>query len=62
MAFADASVGVVLWRLIASIGIGTRMQLIDHLNGMVDVAVPLLTSVNTKAGQPRVEFKVWMQY
>jgi hemolysin activation/secretion protein len=47
---------------LASIGIGTRMQLIDHLNGMVDVAVPLLTSVNTKAGQPRVEFKVWMQY
>jgi hypothetical protein len=44
------------------VGIGTRIQLIDHLNGAVDVALPLLTAAVTKAYQPRFEFKVWMQY
>ncbi len=47
---------------LASVGAGTRIQLINHLNGSVDVAVPLLTSVATKAGQVRVEFKVWVQF
>ena len=47
---------------LASVGAGTRLQLIDHLNGMVDVAVPLLTSLNTKAGQVRIEFHVWVQF
>jgi hemolysin activation/secretion protein len=45
-----------------SAGAGTRLQLIDHLNGMVDVAVPLHSSVTTKAEQVRVEFKVWVQF
>jgi hypothetical protein len=35
---------------------------LNHLNGSVDVAVPLITSVNTKAGQVRVEFRVWVQF
>ncbi len=47
---------------VASIGIGTRIQLIDHLNGSVDVALPLITSVVTRADKPRVEFRVWVQY
>ena len=47
---------------LASIGIGTRIELIDHLNGMVDVALPLVTSVETKADQPRVEFRVWTAF
>ncbi len=47
---------------LASTGIGTRLQLTDHLNGSIDVAVPLLKSVVTKADQPRVEFRVWAQY
>lgn len=45
-----------------SVGAGTRLQLIDHLNGTVDVAVPLHNSVTTKAEQVRVEFKVWVQF
>jgi hemolysin activation/secretion protein len=45
-----------------SAGAGTRLQLIDHLNGMVDLAVPLHSSVTTKAEQVRVEFKVWVQF
>jgi hypothetical protein len=32
------------------------------LNGSVDVAVPLLTSVTTQAEQVRIEFKVWVQF
>lgn len=47
---------------LASVGAGTTMQLINHLNGMVDVAVPLITSVDTKAGQVRIEFHVWVQF
>jgi hemolysin activation/secretion protein len=47
---------------VASTGIGTRVQLINHLNGSVDVALPLLTSINTRADQPRVEFRVWVQF
>jgi hemolysin activation/secretion protein len=47
---------------LASVGIGTRIRLADHLNGMVDVAVPLVTSVTTKARDPRVEFRVWVAF
>ena len=47
---------------LASVGAGTRVQLADHLNGMVDVALPLLASVTTKADQVRVEFRVWVQF
>jgi hemolysin activation/secretion protein len=47
---------------VASVGLGTRIQLVNHLNGSVDVALPLLTSVVTKADQPRVEFRVWVQF
>jgi len=47
---------------LASLGAGTTIQLIDHLNGDVDVAIPLITSTYTNAYHPRVEFKVWMQY
>jgi hemolysin activation/secretion protein len=47
---------------LASAGLGTRIQLINHLNGSVDVALPLVSSVVTKADQPRVEFRVWVQF
>jgi hemolysin activation/secretion protein len=47
---------------LASIGIGTRIELVDHLNGSVDLALPLMTSVDTKAGHARVEFRVWVAF
>ncbi len=47
---------------LASVGAGTRIELFNHLNGSLDVAVPLLTSVDTKAGQVRIEFRVWVQF
>jgi len=68
--FGDGGYGTILDPLpeqqsafgLGSVGVGTRLQLIDHLNGAIDVAVPLLTSVDTKAGQVRVEFRVWVQF
>lgn len=47
---------------VASVGAGTRVQLFNDLNGQIDVAVPLRNSVVTKADQPRVEFRVWVQF
>ena len=47
---------------LASIGFGTRIKLVDHLNGQIDMALPLVTSVLTKAYQPRVEFRVWVAF
>ncbi len=47
---------------LASIGVGTRIELVNHVNGAVDLAVPLITSVNTKSGHPRVEFRVWAAF
>ncbi len=47
---------------LASIGAGTRIELVDHLNGQIDVALPLITSVNTRANHPRVEFRVWVAF
>ena len=47
---------------VASVGVGTRVQLVNHLNGSVDVALPLRNSVVTRADQLRVEFRVWVQF
>jgi hemolysin activation/secretion protein len=47
---------------LASVGVGTRVELADHLSGTVDVALPLITSVVTQADQPRVEFRVWVHF
>ena len=47
---------------LASVGFGTAIQLVDHLNGSIDLALPLVTSFNTKADRPRVEFRVWVAF
>jgi hemolysin activation/secretion protein len=47
---------------LASVGAGTRIELVDHLNGQIDLALPLMTSVDTRAGHPRVEFRVWVAF
>lgn len=47
---------------LASTGIGTSIELLNHLNGQVDVALPLVTSVATKAYQARVEFRIWVEF
>ncbi len=47
---------------VASIGIGTRIELVDHLNGSIDLALPLISSVDTTARHPRVDFRVWVAF
>jgi hemolysin activation/secretion protein len=47
---------------VASVGIGTKVQLFNGLNGQVDVALPLRNSVVTRAGKPRIDFHVWVQF
>ena len=34
---------------LASIGIGSRLRLLDHLNGSIDLALPLIRQSETRA-------------
>lgn len=45
-----------------SAGVGTRIKLLNHLNGSVDMAVPMVTQVATRSGNPRVTFRVWSEF
>ena len=47
---------------LASIGIGSRFELFDHLNGSVDLALPLTSLADTHAHAPRVTFRVWADF
>jgi hemolysin activation/secretion protein len=47
---------------LASFGAGTRIKLLDHLNGQVDVAVPMHSEVATHAYNPRIEFRLWADF
>jgi hemolysin activation/secretion protein len=43
---------------LASVGVGTRIKLLDHLSGSLDMAAPLLKGPNTKADGIDFTFKV----
>ena len=47
---------------LASYGIGSRMELFSHLNGSVDLAVPMTTQATTQKGDPRLTFRVWADF
>lgn len=47
---------------LASIGIGSRFQLLNHFNGSVDLALPLTSLTDTHAHDPRVTFRVWADF
>lgn len=47
---------------LASIGIGSRFQLLDHFNGSVDLAMPLIGLTNTDAHDTRLTFRVWADF
>ena len=47
---------------LASIGIGSRVQLFDHVNGSVDFAMPLTSLTNTGAHDTRLTFRVWADF
>jgi len=46
----------------ASYGIGSRLQLLDHFSGSIDVGVPQLKEGQTKANDTRVAFKAGLDY
>ena len=45
-----------------SYGLGTRIQLLDYLNGSFDVGVPMIAQDSTKRGSPRVHFRLWGEF
>ncbi|HEX4084279.1 MAG TPA: ShlB/FhaC/HecB family hemolysin secretion/activation protein [Chthoniobacteraceae bacterium] len=47
---------------LASYGGGTRLTLLNHFNGSLDLAIPLFTQVNTKAHNPFLTFRVWTDF
>lgn len=47
---------------LASIGVGSRFRLSNHLNGSVDVSLPLLGLIQTDAFDPLVTFRLWTDF
>ena len=47
---------------LVSIGVGSRLQLFDRLNGSVDFGLPLTTVSDTQSHHPRVTFRVWADF
>ncbi len=45
-----------------SYGVGTSFKVLDHFNGMVALAVPMISQANTQAHDPRVDFRIWSQF
>lgn len=47
---------------LASIGLGSELQINTHFHGLVELALPLTTLSTTKAHEPRVNFRVWADF
>ncbi len=47
---------------LASLGTGLRLKLFDHVNGDLDLAWPLRTLDDTRAGHPRLHFRFSADY
>ena len=57
---------------LAGVGLGSELHLWDHLHGVLEVSLPLtsyparplpgLESTNTKAHEPRVNFRLWSDF
>lgn len=45
-----------------SFGAGTRVQLLDYVNGSFDFAVPMIAQESTERGDPRALFRVWLEF
>lgn len=69
-AFADGARVTVLEPLpeqqsrfdLASYGVGTRLRMFDYANGMVALAVPVISQTETRANKARVLFRVWGEF
>ena len=47
---------------LASVGVGSRVRLFNHLNGSVDIAWPLVSQAHTNTGAPALTFRVWADF
>jgi hemolysin activation/secretion protein len=47
---------------LASIGLGTELQLRKHFHGILEVSLPLTTQSATEAHDPRVSFRLWADF
>jgi len=47
---------------LASIGIGTEVQLNNHFHGVVELALPLTGVTDTRAHEARVNFRLWADF
>ncbi len=47
---------------LASIGIGSNIQLWDHYNGSIDLAMPLISQGQTQAHDYQVNFRLWADF
>ena len=45
-----------------SYGLGTKFKVFNNLNGVVDVAMPMISQANTQARDPRVSFRIWGEF
>ena len=47
---------------LASVGAGSRLKLLNYLNGSVDAGVPLISQSSSTAGEVRVTFRIWGEF
>jgi hemolysin activation/secretion protein len=47
---------------LASIGVGTRVRLMEHLNGSLDAGLPLIQQSSTSANDLLLTFRVWAEF
>jgi hemolysin activation/secretion protein len=47
---------------LASVGVGSRLKLLDYLNGSIDLALPLISQTVTQAHDPFLSFRVWADF
>ena len=47
---------------LASVGAGTRIKLVDHLNGSLDLGLPLDNGPNTNAYEALLTFRLWADF
>jgi hemolysin activation/secretion protein len=46
----------------ASVGVGTRIKVLNHYNGSLDAALPVIDQTDTLEGDIRVTFRGWADF
>ncbi len=47
---------------LASVGVGTRVRLMDHVNGSLDAGLPLIQQTSTSSNDLLLTFRVWAEF